>query len=320
MVYPGEARQSHHDPASRQDQEASAAHAPEAAHVPRSQGTMLGHVASQIGPALLQHKLERRAQRQTHAPPFPADGSIPDAREYLKRHKPRSDDPRHWSPDQMRAFNVLAHAFGRGHQHHHKRWHDRHGPGGTEGPGSGMAFLTFHHQMMAELEAYTGVRAPRGWNPATPVPAELKDETRQHDNPHIERPDWLTLNGKGTRRGDREFHKSVRLMDPDPGHDDPAAGETFKKLGDFEDPDELGRALGESGYHAAAHTNMGGDMASPATSPLDPAFTLWHGHIDELLREWLHKTENGRKWAKRNPRSPLLHFGPMKHHAQEPST
>lgn len=247
------------------------------------------------------HRLQSSGGVAAEQDEFPADGSVQDAKDFAKHHPTKGDNPSRWTKDQREAFNILAQDFGQKHQAAHTRWHQKHGPGGTQGTGSGMSFLRFHRQMLRDFKKTTGMSAPRGWDPNTPIPAEFKDphpqgNPRDSNNPHVQLPGWLTRSGKGTGGGNRDFGKTTKLA---------GLKKVFKSLNDFQNPDQLGRALGESGYHASAHVNIGGDMASPETSPLDPSFLAWHGHIDRLIDRWL-KTRNGRAWKKAHPKDPLI--------------
>jgi hypothetical protein len=234
---------------------------------------------------------------------FPADGSVDDAEAYLAENPPVGEDPSTWTEDQLRAFNVLGQDFGDRHVEHHEAWHRTNGAGGTRGPGSGELFLQFHRDMMADFEAETGVPAPTGWDPSEPVPGEITDPDgpRTTSDPNVFLPSWLSPTGEGTEEGDAQFGETVTVD-----------GQTFSSLEDFENPDQLGRAMGESGYHASVHSNLGGTMGGFA-SPRDAAFYLWHGHIDGLVDQWL-ETENGQAWAAANPDSPLLNPGTTEDH------
>lgn len=236
-------------------------------------------------------------------PGFPADGSVEDAEAYLAANPPAGEDPSTWTEDQLNAFNVLGQDFGNRHREHHEEWHQINGPGGTRGPGSGELFLQFHRDMMADFEAETGVPAPTGWDPSEPVPGEITDPDgpRRTDDPNVYLPNWLSPTGEGTEEGNTQFGDTVTVD-----------GQTFDSLDDFENPDQLGRALGESGYHASVHSALGGTMSGFA-SPRDAAFYLWHGHIDGLVDQWL-ETDNGQAWAAANPDSPLLNPGTTEDH------
>ena len=149
--------------------------------------------------------------------------------------------------------------------------------------------------MMNDFRRETGVEPPSDWEPRTPVPPELRDPTgrRTNDNANVHLPNWLSPGGRGTDEGNRDFGSSVTID-----------GRTYNNLEDFEDPDTLGRAFGESGYHASAHNRLGGVMAG-FDSPRDPSFYLWHGHIDRIVDQWL-QTPNGQRWAAANPGHRLL--------------
>jgi hypothetical protein len=240
---------------------------------------------------------------------FPANGTVQQAKDFMSQNQPTSDDPTKWTKDQREAFNVLAQDFGDRHVEAHEAWHRANGPGGTNGPGSGEEFLQFHRDMMRQFEEETGVKPPSGWNPATPIPTEFQDPEgkRRTDNPNVQRPAWLTTDGTGTTNGNRDFGNTVTVD-----------GQTFDSLDDFENPDQLGRALaassnGNPSYHASAHSRMGGTMGG-FESPRDPTFYAWHGHIDHVLDEWL-ATPNGQAWSQANPDSPLISDQGGAHHS-----
>jgi hypothetical protein len=168
----------------------------------------------------------------------------------------------------------------------HVDWHKVNGPGGTQGPGSGSKFGIFHAVMIAECDAMlismhgTEVMA---WDAGNPIPTEFVGPTgadaRKTNDPHVTTPVYLTLDGTG-----------------DPGEwgtASPLGG--YTKLGDIPDYDTLWRIMGESGYHNAVHTRMGGVMGT-VESPKDPtAFFGWHGHLENIARTWM-TTPNGLRW------------------------
>ena len=129
-----------------------------------------------------------------------------------------------------------------------------------------------------------------------PIPAEITAEgvARPPDLEPIERPAWLTLNGKGTESGNERFGESIEID-----------GQPFDSLDDVENPDQLGRAFGTSGYHASAHSDIDGVMGGFA-SPEDPLFYGLHDHIDAVVDEWL-ATPNGEAWAARTGEEPEDH-------------
>lgn len=233
---------------------------------------------------------------------FPADGTVEQARVFVKAHAVKGDDPNKWTQDQREAYNILAHDFGNRHARMHEQWHKAHGPGGTEGKGSGLKFLEFHRMMLREFTKETGIPAPGGWDPNSPIPAEFLDPDRKNPRmstePGVLLPAWLTLDGHGTKRGNKDFGRKAMLDDD----------KRFKSLRDFKSPDQLGRALGESGFHGSAHVSIGGTMGT-FKSPKDPIFLAWHGYLDKLLDRWLKKTKNGKQWSQEHPRSTLLKSG-----------
>jgi hypothetical protein len=259
------------------------------------------------GAAQLRSRLEALLEPATpeEADEFPPDGTVEEAKEFMQTHPPPSDDPTTWTVDQREAFNVLAQDFGERHAEHHEEWHRVNGPGGTRGEGSGELFLQFHRDMMRQFEEETGVPPPYDWDPSSPIPTEFTDPDgpRLVSDADVFRPAWLTADGTGTPQGNADFGETVTID-----------GQTFGSLGDFENPDQLGRALGMSGYHASVHARIGGTMGG-FDSPRDPAFYGWHGHIDKVIDEWL-ATENGQAWAEANPDSPLLAApeAPPEHH------
>lgn len=228
---------------------------------------------------------------------LPASPSVDEARAYLAFHPPLSNDPHQWTSPQRAAFDVLGNAFGTIHSAMHTEWHRVNGAGGTQGPGSGLAFLDFHREMMLAFSDFAGIPFPTGWDPNSTVPPELRAPSTT--NPRITsdtsttRPNWLSVGGGGDAQGNLDFGATVTID-----------GQVFGALEDFQNPDQLGRALGETPYHSSVHSQIGGVMATFG-SPQDPAFYLWHGHIDALIDEWL-ATPNGQAWANANPNSELF--------------
>jgi hypothetical protein len=216
---------------------------------------------------------------------FPAHGDVEAAHRRLARDPIVQLDPHRWTADQRRAFNVLAHDFGFRHGERFAEWHREHGTGGTTGLGSGLSFLLFHHRMMKSFRESLGPTPTGGWNPATPVPRELTDPTGRRENrcAAIGTPNWLSTSGSGSSDGNRDFGAEVTID-----------RRTFRRLWEFEDPDDLGRALGESGYQLSAHVRLGGIMSS-LRSPCDAAFYLWYGHLESLFGRWL-RTAHGLAW------------------------
>lgn len=169
----------------------------------------------------------------------------------------------------------------------HAGWHEANGSGGTRGPGSGELFLLFHHQMMNEFGTHLMANGEAGlvpipiWDPTKPIPKEIRNSKahRDNENPQISKPTWLTLEG-GTLTAPGDI----------PG---------IRGLKDVKSLDDLGRILGTSGYHGSAHNKIGGTMASFG-SPQDPVFFGWHGHIDDIMMQWLTQTDAGKAWLKVN--------------------
>jgi hypothetical protein len=243
-----------------------------------------------------EHSFQAKAEDAGEIDAFAADGSLEDAQKFVEENPLEGNDPAAWTKDQREAFNVIAQDFGARHAEHHRQWHVENGAGGTEGPGSGELFLQFHRDMMTQFTAETGLPVPSGWDPSQPVPEEFTDpagKDRRSSDPQVELPAWLTADGTGTPGGNEDFGETVTID-----------GKEYGSLNDFQTPDELGRALGESGYHASTHVRMGGTMGT-LESPADATFYAWHGHIDQLIDQWL-ETDSGQAWAAANPSSPLL--------------
>lgn len=151
----------------------------------------------------------------------------------------------------------------------------------TPPAGSGAAFERHQHGGRC-------VRGKHGPEAGTFVPPQITDpdgKKRLTSNPNVQNPNWLTTDGHGTATGNSDFGSTVQID-----------GKKFSKLGDFENPDQLGRALGESGYHASVHSRLGNTMSGFA-SPRDAAFEMWHGHIKHLVQRW-RQTPNGQNWTK----------------------
>lgn len=150
----------------------------------------------------------------------------------------------------------------------HQTWHTSNGSGGTTGPGSGEEFLKFHRRFIRRLEFFmldNGgaeiVPVPK-WDPSTPIPSELPDSSRTTSNPNISLPSWATVAGGTTQ----------------------SPIFNYTNLLQFQNPDEIGRALGAS-YHGSVHGTIGGAMAG-FHSPEDPIFFPWHAWVDDILEEW----------------------------------
>lgn len=232
-------------------------------------------------------------------PVLAEEPTVEEAAGYL-RDTPQAETLDDMTHDQLRAYNVILQEVGSDEStlEHHEGWHHDNGSGGQKGAGSGETFLGMHRSMLNEVEAMvdpTGNWSAPAWDPTQPIPPELTAPgvARPTDLAPIERPAWLTLDGEGSESGNERFGETIEID-----------GQSFDSLDDFENPDQLGRAIGESSYHASAHVDIGGPMGS-LRSPSDPIFYGWHGHIDAVFDEWL-ETPNGKAWQAENPGDPLL--------------
>jgi hypothetical protein len=151
----------------------------------------------------------------------------------------------------------------------HEAWHlgpPPHGPGGTQGPGSGIDFLLWHRYYIRKLEDYLGSNGVHHhvpipyWPSEMQVPAEVT-AGMNNTNPRVPTPTWATVQGGLTAA--------------------PLFGHTA--LPQFRTSDELGRAI--PGYHGSVHGTLGGIMGGFA-SPQAPLFYMWHGYIDHIWEEW----------------------------------
>jgi hypothetical protein len=210
------------------------------------------------------------------------------------RGSKRVERSRDMSHEQLEAFNTVAREFGRRQAVPHEAWHNFGGrtrSGGMEGNGSGDLFFGFHREMFAAVEhAVGGNWTLPEWKPNEVIQPELVPLTGRPvtRDPKIQTPGFLTVDGGTPWRGIGALR-----------------GKLFSSLSDFQTPDQLGQAIGLSGYHASVHVAVGGVMQS-FRSPEDPAFYYWHGHIDHILDTWLRETANGKAWAAANPTDPLL--------------
>ncbi len=156
----------------------------------------------------------------------------------------------------------------------HMDWHNA--PENQNETGNyGERFFLFHQQFIDKFDAFRhtkGLLAVSGWDPTTPIPADLAhDHTltapRSTDNPfsinpQCKTPTWATVAG-GTET-------------------DPLYGHT--SLSQFLSLDQLGRSI-DSGWHGTVHNTIGGDMKQ-FHSPIDPVFWRWHRWIDNVRVAW----------------------------------
>lgn len=181
-----------------------------------------------------------------------------------QRMKLRRDLARYVTPEILRA---------------HTAWHEKNGPGGTLGPGSGAAFIQMHERMLENAEAALRLRGwgkemvLPDWGASTDIPMEMRVPkptrfTRANTQPRVTMPPWLTAQGVGDAKTW--------------GKKDPSFGRS--KLADFTSEDELGQAIGLY-YHAEGHIAVGGTMAT-FNSPLDPMFWGWHKHIQNIVEQY----------------------------------
>lgn len=220
---------------------------------------------------------------------------------------------------------------------HHGAWHDLNGAGGTDGPGSGTAFLGFHRAMMNSLRQYAMENGGRSWLPVSLVGAATSSwlpdglsvmdmfgrlidySPRELDIVDFQSPLYLTLSG--TDAYNNRWRNSTVTID----------GVTYAHLGDIPDLDTLGRAIaaenadkarvGEQpffrdpfnqgdlfSYHGQFHRAVGGTMSSLQVAPADPIFYGWHGFIDRLVDTWL-ATPKGQQWAQAHSTHRFLQVG-----------
>jgi hypothetical protein len=148
----------------------------------------------------------------------------------------------------------------------HEAFHASHGPGGTQGPGSGLDFLLWHRYFVRNLEDYLGTVGASHHVPMPYWPSNMQMPPHlltgaNNTNPGVPTPSWATVLGGATPA--------------------PLFGHTA--LPQFRITDELGRAI--AGYHGSVHNAVGGIMAT-FQSPLAPIFYPWHGYIDHIWEEW----------------------------------
>jgi hypothetical protein len=172
----------------------------------------------------------------------------------------------------------------------HMEWHSQNGPGGTEGAGSGERFLQYHANLLNGFATHPGARAALEatggalpiWNTTRPLPAELSYEGQETRTVTEQRPGYLTAAGLAPGEQPCEID-----------------GRQIRSLNDSSTLDLLGRVMGECGYHASVHNELGGDMGNSRSIVLPP-FLVWHGDIHQVNREW-HAVEAGQAWLRENP-------------------
>jgi hypothetical protein len=156
----------------------------------------------------------------------------------------------------------------------HGDWHHSHNPSQAD---YGESFLSFHQQYIGRFDQFrqqNGFFPLVSWDPSTEIPADVPHDAilegpRSTNFPFqvdaaCKTPTWLTVAG---------------------GSDsDPIYG--YNSLCQFRSLDELGRAI-DSGWHGTVHNTIGGDMADPHVSPIDPIFFRWHKWIDNIRTAWL---------------------------------
>ncbi|RYZ05439.1 MAG: hypothetical protein EOO73_19505 [Myxococcales bacterium] len=198
----------------------------------------------------------------------------------------------------------------------HDDWHLLNGPGGTDGPGSGTAFMGFHRAMMNELRKFAMENDGRHALPISTVglvippwlgdamqalgAAGFSEEYAPRFNDQMTDwglPSYLTVNATPSANW---LNSSVWV-----------GVNNYTRIGDMPDLDTLGQAIAVE-YHASLHSAVGGTMSS-FYSPADPIFYGWHGLIDGLADVWL-ATPKGQAWAAANPTHPFLAVGFTSHH------
>jgi hypothetical protein len=177
------------------------------------------------------------------------------------------------------ADEIILHEYLAEHpeiQSNHEHWHldtDR----GI--PDYGEAFLTFHRDFIGKHDLWRlehGYPPVPAWDPTDPLAPDAYHGGRKTSDPSsvdplCRMPDWLKLDGNGTRN-------------PDFG-----AG----RLADFTSSDQLGRAidsLQEPNWHGRIHRTVGGDMDTFHNFVLDPAFWRFHKLIDQVWQQWQEAT------------------------------
>lgn len=215
------------------------------------------------------------------------------------------------------------------------------GRSGTRGPGSGITFLGMHRAMVNALQNYA--RAPRDggqaielrpidpygeihrrFPQALAILNELNERSSGEFNfitnqggaqAHRERvsstygganyfgvPRYFMLGQRGQSGGGTNWRGSLHQRVE---RSYTIRGAPIIRLDQFLTPEELGAAMGFSGYHSQGHATVGGNLAT-VYSPLDPVFWGWHKLLDDILQFWFERTANGRAWANANRGHPLL--------------
>jgi hypothetical protein len=173
----------------------------------------------------------------------------------------------------------------------HLAWHQANGPGGIGGEGTGERFLQYHANLIDGLKEYVGNGFPLNetggqipvWDTRRALPEEFTFSGNRTRTPRSQRPAYLTAEGIGGNQ------TSPCRID----------GVAINSLNDVQTPDVLGRAIGECGYHASVHVELGGEMANTRSVARSP-FMGHHGNIHDINRDW-HATEPGQAWLAENP-------------------
>jgi hypothetical protein len=221
-----------------------------------------------------------------------------------------------WKPGEVNEFYNTHYAYinemGADMILEHIAWHDYNGNGGQFGTGSGIAFLGFHRAMMNDFNRYALETNGRSFLPINTLGPAIPNLDFGHLNDAYQAlmavdrldlysaredsvvmdfgiPGFLTISGVGN--GDNGV-----LTHP-----------VYTKLGDIDNLDDLGRALGDW-YHISFHTAVGGTMSVAGPSVADPIFFGWHGLLDRIVSNWLTTTK-GKAWAAANTGHRFLQDG-----------
>ena len=154
----------------------------------------------------------------------------------------------------------------------HHAWHTTHLRGE---PNYGQSFLRFHHAYIGRFMDWrlaNGYGPLPAWNPATPIPNNVRHAGRLTDDPSAKDPlcappSWLTARGGSER--------------------EPSCGASA--LGEFVSENQLGSAIDSLfgiRWHQRVHDAVGGDLADPHKVPLDPIFWQFHQFIDQTWSDW----------------------------------
>lgn len=279
--------------------------------------------ACEVGPPDEASPGSDTGEAQAAGDPLPADGQLTaeQAAQYL-RDNPVPATLAAMTGDQRRAWCfVLKNHVTPALLSAHEAWHSNavNLSGGTTGPLSGITFLGMHRAMLRAAENRIGgnFRVPL-WDTTQPLPAEMSQnvaaghpDSRVTSDPNVSVPGWLTASGTGVppRAGTRgvNLRNTVQTSQLTGSNITGLGSRTFSRLGDFANPDELGRIIGMSGYHGSVHAAIGGVMTS-FNSPSDAcAFYPWHGRIDRYIDDWL-ATPAGQQWRSQNPNHPILNL------------